>query len=125
MRPNDLEQQHPATTEADLARVVITCCVADARYVLVHLAGMPEPIEDGAWLEVRGVVQTDSAQHDPDQTPTLAVIDYQRIPAPDRPYERRRQRRQGCSHVRHRSGDVPGGFVRICEGMISGGAGRT
>ncbi|MFX0578929.1 TIGR03943 family putative permease subunit [Nocardia nepalensis] len=90
IHPKDLEQQHPATTEADLARVVITCCVADARYVLVHLADMPEPIEDDAWLEVRGVVQTDSAQHDPDQTPTLAVTHYQRIPAPDRPYERGR-----------------------------------
>jgi len=88
IRPKDLEQQHPAADAFDLARVVITCCVADARYVLVHLAGMPEPIEDDAWLQVRGIVQTDSAQHDPDQTPTLAVTDYQRIPAPDRPYER-------------------------------------
>ncbi|MGV9613581.1 TIGR03943 family putative permease subunit [Nocardia xishanensis] len=60
--PKDLEPQHPDTPDADLARVVITCCVADARYVLVHLAGMPEVIEDDAWLEVRGVIEPDSAQ---------------------------------------------------------------
>ncbi|MEV6338082.1 TIGR03943 family protein [Nocardia vinacea] len=90
IRPKDLEQQHPDTPDADLARVVITCCVADARYVLVHLSGMPEVIEDDAWLEVRGVVETGSAQRDPDHTPTLVVTDYQRIDAPDRPYERGR-----------------------------------
>ncbi|WP_063044513.1 TIGR03943 family putative permease subunit [Nocardia pseudovaccinii] len=90
IRPKDLEQQHPDTPDADLARVVITCCVADARYVLVHLSGMPEVIEDDAWLEVRGVVETGSAQRDPDHTPTLVVTDYQRIEAPDRPYERGR-----------------------------------
>ncbi|WP_433525745.1 TIGR03943 family putative permease subunit [Nocardia pseudovaccinii] len=90
IRPKDLEQQHPDTPDADLARVVITCCVADARYVLVHLSGMPEVIEDDAWLEVRGVVETGSAQRDPDHTPTLVVTGYQRIEAPDRPYERGR-----------------------------------
>jgi uncharacterized membrane protein YcgQ (UPF0703/DUF1980 family) len=87
LRPKDLEQQHPDTPDADLARVVITCCVADARYVLVHLSGMPEVIEDDAWLEIRGIVQPDSAQHDPDLTPTFDGIDYQRIPALDRPCE--------------------------------------
>jgi uncharacterized repeat protein (TIGR03943 family) len=90
IRPKDLEQQLPDTRAADLARVVITCCVADARYVLVHLTGMPEVIEDDAWLEVRGVVETGSAQRDPDLTPTFVVRDYQRIEAPDRPYERGR-----------------------------------
>ncbi|MFI7666320.1 TIGR03943 family putative permease subunit [Nocardia sp. NPDC049526] len=90
IRPKDLAQQHPDTPDADLARVVITCCVADARYVLVHLSGMPEVIDDDAWLEVRGVVETGSAQRDPDHTPTLVVTGYQRIEAPDRPYERGR-----------------------------------
>ncbi|WP_062991131.1 TIGR03943 family putative permease subunit [Nocardia anaemiae] len=90
IRPKDLEQQHPDTPDADLARVVITCCVADARYVLVHLSGMSEVIEDDAWLEVRGVVESGSAQRDPGHTPTIVVTDYQRIEAPDRPYERGR-----------------------------------
>jgi hypothetical protein len=44
-------------------------------------------IEDDAWLEIRGIVQPDSAQHDPDLTPTFDGIDYQRIPALDRPCE--------------------------------------
>ena len=90
IRRKELEQQHPDSPDADLARVVITCCVADARYVLVHLAGLPEVIEDDAWLQVRGVVETGSAQRDPDLTPTFVVTDYQRIEAPDRPYERGR-----------------------------------
>ncbi|WP_406278205.1 TIGR03943 family protein [Nocardia sp. NBC_00881] len=87
LRPKALEQQRTDTPDVDLARVVITCCVADARYVLVHLAGMPELIEDDAWLEVRGVVDPDSARRDPDLTPTIVVTSYQRIPAPDRRYE--------------------------------------
>ncbi|MGY1898771.1 TIGR03943 family putative permease subunit [Nocardia gipuzkoensis] len=90
MRPVGLGPQHPDTTDTDLARVVITCCVADARYVLVHLAEMPELIEDDTWLEVRGIVEPDSAQHDRDHTPTLRVTDYQRIPAPEHTYERSR-----------------------------------
>ncbi|WP_280261410.1 TIGR03943 family putative permease subunit [Nocardia abscessus] len=90
MRPVGLGPQHPDTTDTDLARVVITCCVADARYVLVHLTGMTEVIEDDTWLEVRGIVEPDSAQHDPDHTPTLRVTDYQRIPAPEHTYERSR-----------------------------------
>ncbi|MFJ9363483.1 TIGR03943 family putative permease subunit [Nocardia sp. NPDC101769] len=88
IRPKDLEQRNPDSTEFDLARVVITCCVADARYVLVHLSGMPEAIADDTWLEVRGTVQPGSAQHDSDETPTLTVSDYQRIPKPDSTYER-------------------------------------
>ncbi|GAB2567920.1 TIGR03943 family putative permease subunit [Nocardia heshunensis] len=88
IRPKDLEQSHAPGTEFDLARVVITCCVADARYVLVHLAGMPEAIEDDAWLEVRGTVVPGSAQADSDETPTFTVTDYQRIPKPDSTYER-------------------------------------
>ncbi|MEV0299191.1 TIGR03943 family protein [Nocardia sp. NPDC050710] len=90
MRPDDLALEKPDTPEADLARVVITCCVADARYVRVHLEGMPEAIEDDAWLEVRGIVRTDNARPDPDQTPTFEVTHYQRVPAPDSRYERTR-----------------------------------
>ncbi|MFE3189525.1 TIGR03943 family putative permease subunit [Nocardia sp. NPDC059240] len=88
IRPKDLEQSHAPATEFDLARVVITCCVADARYVLIHLAGMPDPIEDDAWLEVHGTVVPGSAQADSDETPTLTVTGYQRIPKPDSTYER-------------------------------------
>ncbi|MGW4241713.1 TIGR03943 family putative permease subunit [Nocardia sp. NPDC004722] len=88
IRPKDLEQAHAPATDFDLARVVITCCVADARYVLVHLSGMPDAIEDDAWLEVRGTVEPGSAQRDSDETPTFTVTGYQRIPKPDSTYER-------------------------------------
>ncbi|WP_194814467.1 TIGR03943 family putative permease subunit [Nocardia sp. XZ_19_385] len=72
----------------DLARVAITCCVADARYVRVHLTGIPEQFAEDTWLEIRGRVEPESAQRDPDLTPTLAVTDYQPIERPEHPYER-------------------------------------
>ncbi|MGY1943570.1 TIGR03943 family putative permease subunit [Nocardia asiatica] len=90
LRPGDLGQQEPDTAAMDLARVVITCCVGDARYVQVHLAGIPEAIEDDAWLEVRGVVEPGSAQNDPDLVPTLRVTSYQRVAKPDHTYEQDR-----------------------------------
>lgn len=68
-------------------RVVISCCVADARYVFVHLAGMPDVVEDDGWIEVRGIVEPGSAQRDPDLAPTVRVLGYQRIPVPDGRYE--------------------------------------
>ncbi|MGW4324966.1 TIGR03943 family putative permease subunit [Nocardia sp. NPDC004573] len=90
MRPDDSGRRHPGTPDADLARVVITCCVGDARYVQVHLAGMTESIEDDAWLEVRGFVEPGSAQHDPELVPTLHVTGYQRVAAPEHSYEQDR-----------------------------------
>ncbi|MBF6302591.1 TIGR03943 family protein [Nocardia amamiensis] len=86
----DSGQPRPPGIDLDLARVLITCCVADARYIYVHLSGIAEPIESDTWLEVRGVVTPGSAQHDPVQTPTLVVTDFRRIPAPDRRYEHSR-----------------------------------
>ncbi|MEV0246091.1 TIGR03943 family protein [Nocardia sp. NPDC050712] len=72
----------------DLARVAITCCVADARYVRVHLAGLPEQFPDDTWLELRGRVEPGSARSDPERTPTFAVSDYRPIERPEHPYER-------------------------------------
>lgn len=53
--PKDLEQRHPDTTEADLARVVITCCVADARYVRVsnQIGAEVQPPQHGRGCEGR------------------------------------------------------------------------
>ncbi|WP_327140600.1 TIGR03943 family putative permease subunit [Nocardia sp. NBC_01327] len=87
VRPKDLERDHPGAADADLAKVVITCCVADAQYALVHLAGLPEVIPDDQWLQLRGIVRTDSARHDPELTPTFDVTDYQLIPTPKSTYE--------------------------------------
>ncbi|MCP2287604.1 TIGR03943 family putative permease subunit [Nocardia amikacinitolerans] len=74
----------------DLARVVITCCVADARYIRLHLSGIEEPLDEDTWLEVRGVVEPDSARRDRDSTPTLVVREYHRVERPDHSYERGR-----------------------------------
>ncbi|MEV6275983.1 TIGR03943 family protein [Nocardia sp. NPDC051832] len=72
----------------DLARVAITCCVADARYVRVHLTGIPDEFAEDTWLELRGRVEPGSAQRDPDLTPTFVVAEYQPIERPEHPYER-------------------------------------
>lgn len=55
-----------------------------------RLAGIAAPLEDDAWLEVRGIVEPDSARRDPELTPTFVVTGFDRIPAPDHPYERTR-----------------------------------
>ncbi|WP_235214852.1 hypothetical protein [Rhodococcus opacus] len=53
----------------------------------VHLDGNLGYIQDGTWLSVTGVVQTDSASAATGYTPTLTVIHLQRIAAPTNTYE--------------------------------------
>ncbi|MFC3965698.1 TIGR03943 family putative permease subunit [Nocardia jiangsuensis] len=77
----------PGGPEVDLVRVVISCCVADARYVYVHLAGLPEAVEDDAWIEVRGFVEPGSARRDPELAPTVRVAGFHRIEVPEMRYE--------------------------------------
>lgn len=74
----------------DLGRVVITCCVADARYIRLHMSGIEEPLDEDTWLEVRGVVEPGSARRDRDSIPTLVVREYHRVERPDHSYERGR-----------------------------------
>ncbi|MQY31371.1 TIGR03943 family putative permease subunit [Nocardia aurantia] len=70
----------------DLARLVITCCVADAQTMRIHLAGdFPLPADD-TWVFVRGRVQPNSAVPRTRMTPTLTVADLHAIPAPARVY---------------------------------------
>lgn len=72
----------------DLARVAISCCVADARYVRLHLTALPQPLPEDTWIEVRGTVVPNSAPTDPDLTPTLTVHDVRLIERPENSYER-------------------------------------
>ncbi|WP_228790895.1 TIGR03943 family putative permease subunit [Nocardia puris] len=72
----------------DLARVAISCCVADARYVRLHLTALPQPLPEDTWIEVRGTVVPNSAPTDPDLTPTLTVHDFRLIERPENSYER-------------------------------------
>ena len=71
----------------DLARIVIVCCIADARTVRVHLAGPIAGYSDGTWLSVQGTVVPHSATVATGLTPTLTVTDVQRIDAPHNTYE--------------------------------------
>ncbi|MEC3915613.1 TIGR03943 family putative permease subunit [Nocardia sp. CDC160] len=80
-------QPRQAGSTIDLARMLITCCVADATYIYVHLSGIHEPIPDDTWLEIQGTVEPGSATRDHARVPTFDVSDYHRIPAPDRTYE--------------------------------------
>jgi uncharacterized repeat protein (TIGR03943 family) len=70
----------------DLARLVITCCVADAQTMRIHLAGDFPPPADDTWVSVRGRIQPDSAIPQTQMTPTLTVTDLHTVPTPARVY---------------------------------------
>ncbi len=70
----------------DLARVVITCCVADAETLRIHLAGPMPPLPDDSWVSVQGKVVPNSATQSDNMTPTLSVTELHTIPAPARVY---------------------------------------
>lgn len=73
-----------------LARMVITCCAADARPVKVGLTGtLPADTAPDSWLEVTGTytTQTDSDPVNGQPIPYLAVTSARSIPAPTQPYE--------------------------------------
>jgi uncharacterized membrane protein YcgQ (UPF0703/DUF1980 family) len=69
----------------DMVRLVITCCVADARGTSAEVLGVPGlKVGDGEWLRVSGTLQFDS-----DADPNLPVIkaaSIQKIPEPQSPY---------------------------------------
>ncbi|MCX4092796.1 TIGR03943 family putative permease subunit [Nocardia sp. alder85J] len=73
-------------TGVDLARLVITCCVADAQTMRIHLAGTFPPPTDDTWVTVRGRIQPDSAVPNTQMTPTLVVTDLHTMPTPARVY---------------------------------------
>jgi uncharacterized repeat protein (TIGR03943 family) len=70
----------------DLARVVITCCVADAQTLRIHLDGSVTPLPDDTWVSVQGKAVPNSATEADDMTPTLSVTEMHTIPAPARVY---------------------------------------
>jgi len=69
----------------DLARVVITCCVADAQTLRIHLDGPITPLPDDTWVSVQGRLlphNTDAGT----TPPTLTVTEMHPIPAPSHVY---------------------------------------
>jgi uncharacterized repeat protein (TIGR03943 family) len=73
-----------------LARMVVTCCAADARPIKVGLSGdVPPNLKPDAWIEVDGAF-TDRADKDPvnsDAIPYIQVSAVRSIPAPQSQYE--------------------------------------
>jgi len=82
------------TTGADgqqmLARMILSCCAADARPIKVGFAGSgPTGLADDSWVEVEGTY-TDQRVTDPvngEIIPFLAVASWRSVPAPKEQYE--------------------------------------
>lgn len=70
----------------DLARVVITCCVADAQTLRIHLDGSVTDLPDDTWVSAQGRVVPNSATRADNMTPTLTVTEMHTIPAPAHVY---------------------------------------
>jgi uncharacterized repeat protein (TIGR03943 family) len=73
-----------------LARMILTCCAADARPVKVGLAGqVPTDLKPDTWFEVTGRYTKKSVKDDinGETIPYLDVVDFQRVTAPNEQYE--------------------------------------
>ena len=70
-----------------LARLVISCCAADARAMTVHLVGSGLDYPPDTWLQVRGQLQPGTATPETRYVPALTVSDVAVVPAPEDPYE--------------------------------------
>jgi uncharacterized repeat protein (TIGR03943 family) len=76
--------------EPHLARLVLSCCAADARPIKVGLAGeAPAGLPDDTWVEVIGTYseQTGTDPINEATIPYLLVETWREVPAPSRPYE--------------------------------------
>jgi uncharacterized repeat protein (TIGR03943 family) len=85
----------PGTTGLDVARLVISCCAADASAVRVHLAD-PEGVLGGAgaggaegdrWVAIRGRVVAGTGTAADGHVPTLSVIGWSPVATPVPVYE--------------------------------------
>ncbi|RSM35936.1 TIGR03943 family protein [Amycolatopsis balhimycina DSM 5908] len=71
-----------------LARLVISCCAADAFPVTVRLrGGEADPLASDAWIQVTGQVVPGTATKDNSYTPDFTPASVTTIPAPKDPYE--------------------------------------
>ena len=71
---------------AELARLVITCCAADARPMVVRMTDAPD-VPTGTWLRVRARLLPGSATPVDGYTPSVRVADAVAIPEPAEAYE--------------------------------------
>jgi uncharacterized repeat protein (TIGR03943 family) len=74
---------------AELARLVITCCAADARPMVVRLTdgGAARDLPSGTWLRLRARLRPGSATVADGYTPSVQVLDAEPIPEPVEAYE--------------------------------------
>jgi uncharacterized repeat protein (TIGR03943 family) len=74
---------------AELARLVITCCAADARPMVVRLSdgGAAPDLPSGSWLRLRARLLPGSATVADGYTPSVQVLDAEPIPEPVEAYE--------------------------------------
>jgi uncharacterized repeat protein (TIGR03943 family) len=71
-----------------LARLVITCCAADAFPVTVRLtSAQAASYANDTWLQVTGQIVPGTATREDDYTADFTVATIHRIPAPQDPYE--------------------------------------
>jgi uncharacterized repeat protein (TIGR03943 family) len=78
------------TGQSYLARMILTCCAADARPIKVGLAGqVPPGLKPDTWLEVVGtyVGKSDKDTVNGETIPYLDVVDAHAIAAPAEQYE--------------------------------------
>ncbi|HEX4251350.1 MAG TPA: TIGR03943 family protein [Pseudonocardia sp.] len=71
---------------AELARLVITCCAADARPMVVRLTDAPD-LPSGTWLRLRARLLPGSATAADGYTPSVQVLDAEPIAEPAEAYE--------------------------------------
>lgn len=77
-----------ASDDVFVARLVITCCAADAAPVKVKLAGVDlSGYADDQWVEVTGRAQPGSANRANHYVPTMTAQEVRPTPAPADPYE--------------------------------------
>lgn len=71
-----------------LARLVITCCAADAMPVKIALTGFDlSATHDDQWVSVTGQIRPDSANQQNNYVPTFTVSELTSVKAPKDPYE--------------------------------------
>jgi uncharacterized repeat protein (TIGR03943 family) len=79
-----------ADGQAYLARMILSCCAADARPVKVGLTGqVPADLKSDNWLEVTGRYTAKKVKDsiNGETIPYLEVVDLQRVAAPSEQYE--------------------------------------
>lgn len=74
------------TKGADLNRVVIVCCAADAQLASIHLTGNVGKYPDDTWLQVHGRVVPGSSSPSTNFIPTMEVTSATRIAKPRNTY---------------------------------------